>query len=326
MKLTTIFKCLAPFAISLAKATELDFLVTTEILNHVTTIEQSIELLRTLSLEHPTLETVSPKDIIIAVVKITGEPFSSEIYDHYEIDPETDLPEALASPRFGVSQGAMNSLDPNGFILGYGCRCRFGSGQPKGKGKAVDDLDKLCKSVQQSYECLKMDIFADDDKFCDPRTVAYGYDLTNYVLTSLNLPGPSFADNCNTHNIGDRCAAQTCLLELTLVHEFSRGKLANTIVTDAQYIHDSYGGAFNVTECVPIVNPNIALALGNGGNSNGAGWSGGSAPEKECCGTFPKRFPFNTLGGIRECCNDRTYNTAIASCCSGVINAGGCVP
>ena len=40
-------------------------------------------------------------------------------------------------------------------------------------------------------------------------------------------------------------------------------------------------------------------------------------PERQCCGLYPPRFPYKPLGGARECCGDKTYQTAIMSCCDG---------
>merc|ERR1711912_27085 len=43
--------------------------------------------------------------------------------------------------------------------------------------------------------------------------------------------------------------------------------------------------------------------------------------EKECCGTYPHRFPFKlaTLYGARACCGELTYNPDVMQCCAGNV-------
>lgn len=42
---------------------------------------------------------------------------------------------------------------------------------------------------------------------------------------------------------------------------------------------------------------------------------GNGESEKDCCGKYPKRFPFKMMEGERGCCGHRTYNTFALECC-----------
>ncbi|CAG5089183.1 Oidioi.mRNA.OKI2018_I69.PAR.g12117.t1.cds [Oikopleura dioica] len=49
-------------------------------------------------------------------------------------------------------------------------------------------------------------------------------------------------------------------------------------------------------------------------------------PPDQCCGEFPTRFPFNTEGGTRGCCNGHTFNAATLECCGTTLVASGSCP
>ena len=38
-------------------------------------------------------------------------------------------------------------------------------------------------------------------------------------------------------------------------------------------------------------------------------------PDLQCCGTYPLRKPFHTLGGTRSCCGGKTFNKHLMKCC-----------
>merc|ERR1712062_418225 len=41
----------------------------------------------------------------------------------------------------------------------------------------------------------------------------------------------------------------------------------------------------------------------------------GIKSEKECCGSYPLRYPYKHLNGDRGCCGEKTYNTQMMMCC-----------
>lgn len=329
MNLINTLKYITPFAVLSTYASLLNFETANQIIGHLGgNIELTIQMLRELSLTNPTLDDVSAKEVIITIVNITGMQFSTEIYEQYGITEE-DLPSIIdASPRMsGISDSTLDTTtgDPSRILHGYGCWCRFGNNNAKGKGKAVDEIDTLCKQLHQSYECLRMDILAEDGAFCDPKTVEYDYDMVNYIMATNEVPAPTLRENCQAKNPNDRCASQTCELELGMLMDFAKGKNnmvgALPISVNADFTHKKYGGPFSVEDNCGFTG--IAPGyLASGDPSGGFNAFGDPKPvpdpvDKECCGTFPKRFPFNTLGGDRQCCNGRTYNQAAGfQCCA----------
>lgn len=302
-----------------------------EVLGHVPDMEIVIELLKKLKSKADTLDDVKPVDLIKKLVEVTGQPFSDKVYQYFGISDwavkrlHSNLNKVKAQARFGIDQTTMAAFDPSNYLMGYGCWCRFG-GASKGRGKAVDDIDNLCKKLTQSYQCLRLDILHDDGAYCDPVTEPYLFDIGNYIMMSLNLPSLTITDNCAQHNKGNRCAANTCELELNMLMEYYRGLLKDpnftTLTVDASKQHVKFAGPFDpAAECGNPGNPQQVIdsnQLTNQGNHAGNHpntWKN----ELECCGTFPNRVPFHTMNGQRSCCNGKTYNTLMNNCCAGVV-------
>ena len=97
---------------------------------------------------------------------------------------------------------------------------------------------------------------------------------------------------CRKANRKNPCAARTCMVEnyfvVRLVRLFLHG-----VVFDPSVKHDL--GTFDPKADCPIKD--------------------GVKSDKECCGEYPLRFPYKTLFGDRDCCEGRTFNTAIMMCC-----------
>merc|ERR1719197_134278 len=36
-----------------------------------------------------------------------------------------------------------------------------------------------------------------------------------------------------------------------------------------------------------------------------------------CCGDYPERFPYNSDGGEKQCCGQKTYYKSVLQCCPG---------
>ena len=309
-----------------------------EVLGHVPDMEIVIELLKKLKSKADTLDDVKPATLVKKLVEVTGQPFSDKVYQYFGISDwavkqlHSQINKVKASPRFGIDQTTMAAFDPSNYLLGYGCWCRFG-GASKGRGKAVDDIDNLCKKLTQSYQCLRLDILNDDGAYCDPVTEPYLFDIGNYIMISLNLPSLTIADNCAQNNKGNKCAAQTCELELNMLMEYYRGLLKDpnftTLTVDASKQHVKFSGPFDpAAECGNPGNPQQVLQQLSNQQINQANHAG-NHPETwksdlECCGTFPNRVPFHTLNGQRACCNGRTYNKIMNNCCAGTIQLAQC--
>merc|ERR1711894_314224 len=105
--------------------------------------------------------------------------------------------------------------------------------------------------------------------------------------------GLTIAEECANVNSDNNCAIRACSVEgsfmANLLDVFISG---NGINNDNRHSN----GFDQATVC--------ATKKNGGGPSN-----------KACCGNYPDRFPFKTVGGDRQCCGSRTYNSLTLKCC-----------
>lgn len=173
-----------------------------------------------------------------------------------------------------------------------GCWCYFGEDHGKGKGPPLDELDEICKTLADGYDCAMIDYITDQENGvrratnydeCIPWEVEYKSALGGH----LN----QLVDQCYKIN-KDLCAARACIVEghfvSTLTFYFISG--------GAVKLENKHANGFDPKE----------MCLGKVGNGES---------EKSCCGEYPKRFPFKTMEGERGCCGTRTYNTFALECC-----------
>lgn len=190
----------------------------------------------------------------------------------------------------------------------YGCWC-FLAQEPKGKGQPVNQVDYACRTLLQAYECVEMDSAAEGET-----CVAHD---TSYNDANINfMNNPTDADilqACKDSNGGvENCAVRTCTIEVAFLRDWwpiQQQTFSGTFDNElARYRHTNTDGSANFdydTECQIIK---------------------GAASEKQCCGSYPGRFPYRINGayGTRACCNDKTYNTATFDCCNGDTIALSC--
>jgi hypothetical protein len=166
----------------------------------------------------------------------------------------------------------------------YGCWCYFGDDHGRGKGTPVDAIDEMCKVLHEGYECAMRDA-EDEGSTCVPWEVAY--------TSAVGGSGLTIAEECANVNSGNNCAIRACTVEgsfmANLLDVFISG---NGINNDNRHSN----GFDQATVC--------ATKKNGGGPSN-----------KACCGNYPDRFPFKTVGGDRQCCGSRTYNSLTLKCC-----------
>jgi len=167
----------------------------------------------------------------------------------------------------------------------YGCWCFFGDDHGRGKGQAVDEVDEICKTLHDGYECAMRDAEVEGTT-CVPWEVEY-----NSAVGGADV---SIAEGCAASNAGNNCAMRACIVEGT----FS-ANLLNLFLVQFKQPNQSFmarNGFDFATVC--------ATKKNGGGPSN-----------KLCCGSYPERFPFKTLNGDRKCCGTRTYNSLTLKCC-----------
>lgn len=179
-------------------------------------------------------------------------------------------------------------------ITNYGCHCMFGAKWRHGRSKPVNIVDSTCKDLAMCYKC----VFIDHDVEaipgdCDTVTESY----TGPSLIQVQNKGIFQA--CSDENAGDICKTRTCSCDTNFVYRLIEIFFDATSF-DEQPQHDQNGFDFE-NEC-PRRDDAGSLV-------------------KECCGTYPKRFPFGLREGQRACCVDRTYNPFNLNCCGA--NADG---
>lgn len=172
-------------------------------------------------------------------------------------------------------------------IDNYGCWCIFGDKRDKARGPTMNNVDRLCKSLQRGYDCVIIDENNENQSNsdqCVPWDVDYNFDF------SLIGDIPTMCKNSNPRS---SCKTRSCMVEMKFMLSYLSEVFKGTINTDDQFSHNN-GFDFN-NECKrpsPDVNP-----------------------EKACCGDYPERYSYRTVGGVRACCNNRTYNTQLFTCC-----------
>lgn len=162
-------------------------------------------------------------------------------------------------------------------INGLGCWCFLGDYHGQGKGTPLNPIDELCKSLHNGYECAMRDA-EDEGASCTPWEVTYN-SAVGGITTSLT-------DGCTAANNGNNCAIRACILEGTFVEG----------LLDFFVLQNGSISVFQAPFNCPVNNV------------------GGPSP-KQCCGTYPDRFPYKTNNGDRGCCGQRTYNTQTLTCC-----------
>jgi len=181
----------------------------------------------------------------------------------------------------GQIRNAVDGLDE------YGCWCYFNDNVGRGKGTPVDAIDGFCKTLQDGYQCAIIDSEATDEA-CVPWEVEYKPGTGD---------GVNLRNSCNALN-DNNCARYGCAVEGEFVNSFLDFVMAGNTIDYNTYAH-SNGFDPSPTEGCPIKAAIEGVSL-----------------EKSCCGAYPNRFPFKTLGGERACCGSTAYSTLFLDCCS----------
>jgi len=177
-----------------------------------------------------------------------------------------------------------------GLISDYGCWCFFETSHGKGRGRPIDDIDAMCKTLHDGYECIMDDAQNEGIDNCIP------WEITYNSAFGGGLPGgmsqETLITECDNVNGGpDTCASRTCKVEGWFVQQYFLWSLSGGQIDESNR-HDN--GFDQSVEC-PI--------------------STGLKSEKACCGFYPIRFPFKTYDGSRDCCQMKTFNTNLYQCC-----------
>ena len=152
-------------------------------------------------------------------------------------------------------------------------------------GQPVDEIDKACLSVYNSYKCMLMDYENGElnqigrHKCYKGQTFNWYFDTTNTPDGEIKCGTPTNPNYIKTAHV-DGCRLAACKIE----KEFSEKvyEILNAAGGPEAWQAKNVG---NYGKCDVKVS-NI----------------GGSAGERDsCCGAYPSRFPYNSV--VKQCCD-----------------------
>jgi len=187
----------------------------------------------------------------------------------------------------GEGERALLQVDM-GLLNRYGCWCYFEEEHGTGRGRPVDEIDQICKTLHDGYTCIEMDA-ADRNIECIPWEVPYNSAFGSGIPSGLTMSG--IVEECDRQNTPDSCESWTCKVEGWFAQSYFTYAAHGGLINPA-HMHSN---GFDPKQDCPIQT--------------------GIKSERQCCNDYPVRFPYKTYGGSRSCCYGHTYNTGLYSCC-----------
>lgn len=249
----------------------------------------------------------------------------------------------------------------------YGCWCYF-EGQDKQMsidrlwrpdysygGPALDKLDGLCRNLQNSYDCGRIDFDLESSKAPSPRIqVGEGDELEfeekmEPLAESCDPINTSFRHNftpkmenfqilqqCQNLNKGNPCSIITCqaegifIFDLLRFNDFRFDNISEEIYkleladvknkrSNRKFDIDSqcivHRGDHHTRKENGLQLLSHILNLEERFPKVGSDAREYQHSEKRCCGSEAYRFPYNPLK--QKCCQDKIYNPLLFDCCEG---------
>lgn len=167
----------------------------------------------------------------------------------------------------------------------YGCWCYFEEDHGKGKSQPVNEVDAFCKTLHQGYDCAIIDAEEASEPECVPWEIDYLAANQGEVDVLVNL--------CETQNTGDNCAINACIVE-------------------GKFVADIFQAFFGGLQLDMSVKHSEGFDVDTSCQTK----AGGVYSEKSCCGHYPYRHPFKTYDNNRACCQTKTYDVNVLTCCA----------
>lgn len=180
----------------------------------------------------------------------------------------------------------------------WGCWCYFDEDYSLGRSQPVNEIDELCRTLHDGYECILMDRQRDaGDINCIPWEQEYSSGV-RYQFVSLEDPRGQIRKVCARNNRNNKCAELSCMVE-----NYFTARLLRLLYEGIDVDHKVKVGQYGFSR------------------ENNCPSNKGPTSPRECCGTYPVRFPYKTEGmnGDRDCCGEHTYWTAASDCCAGNV-------
>lgn len=204
---------------------------------------------------------------------------------------------------FAARSGPLNSMtaptDMTHFDKNYGCWCYFEAEEfnAKIRGPPVDALDSMCRYYTKSVRCMAEEF----GSICNPWNVTYESPLAMGSYNPLTDPLSDemllrFCGLINLPGADHNCALNTCAVEGRFLQDVLLLELnapGTNFGWDPQYVH---GTDFDPEQSCFLDNtPPVDTDI-------------------SCCGAYPNKLPFQSYGGLKECCGD-DGKTAMAGMC-----------
>ena len=91
------------------------------------------------------------------------------------------------------------------------------------------------------------------------------------------------------------CSIAACIVEASFVRNAQFWSFGNSLEPEFRHA-DAGKGTFVVADSCPT--------------------TPGTPSSRSCCGSYPKRFPYRTVGGSRQCCVNKVFNSETLDCCN----------
>lgn len=172
----------------------------------------------------------------------------------------------------------------------YGCWCHFGENFRLSRGHPQDIFDLHCRDVIRGYNCIYLDA-ADESSSCIPYEEPY-LEPINIRFDDTNQRLYDDCTNQNQNLPNANCKIRTCLVESIFIRDLA-------ILEESDIFPD----------------PNLRLE--NGFNHSGVcDLYNDGFHERDCCGEYPFRWPYQINGNHNCCNNEEIYNIITKECCN----------
>lgn len=204
-----------------------------------------------------------------------------------------------------------------GKFFNYGCHC-FPGGvdglydarerrRPVIHAKPVDQADNVCRNHERCHACIKMDHSTSNfGEHCD---IHKGY---SFQARQDSVTGSKYIICMNKEGT---CQKAKCECDKALAYDLAEYEYLWSLMN-----HREWSNFDAESRCaIQHKNPNGKANLIESANIRlKSALDGTSEPIQECCGSYPRRYPYHPddgQGNIRQCCHSTPFDPTMKECC-----------
>lgn len=270
------------------------------------------------------------------------------------------IPSSLAQMLTNIKSTPGEVLSFVESINQYGCWCYFDKDYANAlKSATMDDLDSICKTSYQNYECATLES-EENDEICTPWEAKYAtpmpitFSVMHLMMTDDLIESWCLMVNGNTMS----CGTRACIVETKFIADVTKWRHSGGVPASERYsaVHGDFkpGQACLGAAAIAAMSENKVVARQfeeavstllqsrpaasssistSGTGSFPPGIVSGPSPtvctdtSKKCCGQWPVKFAYTPNCDQRQCCGTKTYNSVTLSCCdeSNSVTSASCV-